>query len=265
MRYETPTLRESAARILLVLCSIYYLVAGVLVGGAAAVWRSALGCHEACYEAASDWARHDGWQWSILLGMSLASVAAGVLLFVLWPRSELRMRLLLTQAGLLLMAGIGLDSGEYVSVSSDLALLVVSAETAGLLAVLVSAGPDLPRLQAWSAGVRDAVSPRLWVRVLFVHPVALVLPAVVLSYSFAQQGESRLEEVGLMLLLLASAPLVSALLTYVALRNWLLPRHARGAFAALSFVAGLAVAFGGFFLWYDAIEIACEGRYECPL
>lgn len=266
MRFKTSALRESAGRILLVLCAIYYLAAGVLVGGSAAVWRAALGCHEECYAAASDWARHENsWQWNLFLAMALASIATGVLLFVLWSRSDLRIRLFLTQAGLLTLAGIGLDSGEYVSVSRDLALLVVSAEVTGFYAVAASSRPDPARLQGWWAVVSKAVSTRLWARALLVHPLAVVVPAVLLSYALAQEGESRVGDVWVLLYALALAPVASAVLTYVMVRKPRLPRHARGTFVALSFAAGVAAAVGGVFLWNDAIEIACEGRYECPL
>lgn len=68
-----------------------------------------------------------------------------------------------------------------------------------------------------------------------------------------------------MLYVLALSPVASGVLTSSSLRKLLLPRHARAALVGLSVIVGAAAAVGGFFLWYDAIEIACEGRYECPL
>ena len=105
-----------------------------------------------------------------------------------------------------------------------------------------------------------------WLRILVVHPVALVGPDVVLSYLLATgKDDEAVSNVGVMLYVLALAPLAAAMLTWAMLRKRDVSRPARSRFAALSFVFGVGVAFLGFLLWLDAIEIACNGGYECPL
>lgn len=106
---------------------------------------------------------------------------------------------------------------------------------------------------------------RLWTRILVVHPVALVVPAVVLSYLLALRGERHADDVWPVLFLILLSPLASAGLTIRFLRPLGLSRRTRDGLVALSLAAGLAAAFVGVLLWWDAIEIACENRYECPL
>jgi hypothetical protein len=87
--------------------------------------------------------------------------------------------------------------------------------------------------------MRETMAPRSWLRILLVHPFALVLVAVVASYYLAWKaspGADTADDVWPFLYLLALAPLVSILLTSL-----------------------------GVVLWFDAIGIACQGRYECPL
>lgn len=107
-----------------------------------------------------------------------------------------------------------------------------------------------------------------WFRILAVHPFALVIVAVAASYCLAWKaspGADTADDVWPLLYVLALSPVLSAVLTGRMLRGSSTSRLARSGLIVLSLAVGAAVAFVGVLPWYDAIEIACQGRYECPL
>jgi hypothetical protein len=109
---------------------------------------------------------------------------------------------------------------------------------------------------------------RRWLRLLVIHPLALVVVAVAPSYFLAWKaspGADTADDVWPFLYLLAISPLLSTLFTGRMLLHSSVSARARAALVVLSLGAGIAAAFVGVVLWYDAIEIACQGRYECPL
>jgi hypothetical protein len=116
--------------------------------------------------------------------------------------------------------------------------------------------------------MRETMAPRSWLRILLVHPFALVLVAVVASYYLAWKaspGADTADDVWPFLYLLALAPLVSVLLTGQMLLRSSTSSRGRARLIVLYFVVGVAAASLGVVLWFDAIGIACQGRYECPL
>jgi hypothetical protein len=106
----------------------------------------------------------------------------------------------------------------------------------------------------------------VWLRTLIVHPLALVAPAVALSSVLARGKDSTAtSDVWVMLYVLALAPILSTVLTLAMLRSKRMSRHQKANFVVLGFGAGIGAAVLGAVLWWDAVGIACDGRYECPL
>jgi hypothetical protein len=105
----------------------------------------------------------------------------------------------------------------------------------------------------------------LWLRIGFLHPVVPVVLLVALSDALGRGGQVNVDTVFLLGLVLLVTPLVSAVATGVTVRRVAVSGAAKAGMVSVTLVVGIVAAFVGSFAWADAMEMACEGRYECPM
>jgi hypothetical protein len=119
--------------------------------------------------------------------------------------------------------------------------------------------------RAAGSGRFYALRANVWARAAIVHPLLCVSPWVVIAQLLARRDGSELTDISWALPVAELSALVSFVWTLATTIDRPLSRRARVGMTLVGMAGSFAAAVLGLIGWLDAADVACHGRYECPI